>query len=161
MNQKAVIEGILFVSGSEGITLEELARVLEKNEEQVETLLQELKNDYQSEERGIQLEKYGDLYKLTTKKEHKSFYEKLVFVQDNPNLSQAALETLAIIAYNEPITRVEVDEIRGVGSAHLVRKLLMKNLIEERGKSDLPGRPMMYGTTKEFLDFFGLNEWGG
>ncbi len=156
MNQKAVIEGILFVSGSEGITLEELTRVLEKNEEQVETLLQELKNDYQSEERGIQLEKYGDLYKLTTKKEHKSFYEKLVFVQDNPNLSQAALETLAIIAYNEPITRVEVDEIRGVGSAHLVRKLLMKNLIEERGKSDLPGRPMMYGTTKEFLDFFGL-----
>ena len=100
MNQKAVIEGILFVSGSEGITLEELARVLEKNEEQVETLLQELKKDYQSEERGIQLEKYGDLYKLTTKKEHKSFYEKLVFVQDNPNLSQAALETLAIIAYN-------------------------------------------------------------
>lgn len=71
-------------------------------------------------------------------------------------MSQAALETLAIIAYNEPITRVEVDEIRGVGSAHLVRKLLMKNLIEERGKSDLPGRPMMYGTTKEFLDFFGL-----
>ena len=100
MNQKAVIEGILFVSGSEGITLEELARVLEKNEEQVETLLQELKKDYQSEERGIQLEKYGDLYKLTTKKEHKSFYKKLVFVQDNPNLSQAALETLAIIAYN-------------------------------------------------------------
>ena len=93
---------------------------------------------------------------MTTKKEHKPYYEKLVTVQDSPNLSQAALETLAIIAYNEPITRVEVDEIRGVGSAYLVRKLLMKNLIEERGKSDLPGRPMLYGTTKEFLDFFGL-----
>ena len=91
-----------------------------------------------------------------TKKEHKKYYEKLVSVQDSPNLSQSALETLAIIAYNEPITRVEIDEIRGVGSAYLVRKLLLKNLIEERGKSDLPGRPMLYGTTKEFLDFFGL-----
>ena len=157
MNQKAVIEGILFVSGSEGITLEELARVLEKNEEQVETLLQELKNDYQSEERGIQLEKYGDLYKLTTKKEHKSFYEKLVFVQDNPNLSQAALETLAIIAYNEPITRMQVDKIRGVSSSQMIRKLVAKGLIKESGRSDLPGRPILYETTNEFLDYFGLS----
>ena len=158
MNLKAVMEGLLFVSGSEGITIEELSKILEIDEKQVHTYLQKLKQEYQNEERGITLEKYGDHFKLTTKKEHKSYYEKLVTVQDSPNLSQAALETLAIIAYNEPITRVEVDEIRGVGSAHLVRKLLMKNLIEERGKSDLPGRPMLYGTTKDFLDFFGLKD---
>lgn len=158
MNLKAVMEGLLFVSGSEGITIEELSKILEIDEKQVHTYLQKLKQEYQNEERGISLEKYGDHFKLTTKKEHKPYYEKLVTVQDSPNLSQAALETLAIIAYNEPITRVEVDEIRGVGSAHLVRKLLMKNLIEERGKSDLPGRPMLYGTTKEFLDFFGLKD---
>lgn len=158
MNLKAVMEGLLFVSGSEGITIEELSKILEIDEKQVHTYLQKLKQEYQNEERGITLEKYGDYFKLTTKKEHKPYYEKLVTVQDSPNLSQAALETLAIIAYNEPITRVEVDEIRGVGSAHLVRKLLMKNLIEERGKSDLPGRPMLYGTTKDFLDFFGLKD---
>ena len=158
MNLKAVMEGLLFVSGSEGITIEELSKILEIDEKQVHTYLQKLKQEYQNEERGITLEKYGDHFKLTTKKEHKPYYEKLVTVQDSPNLSQAALETLAIIAYNEPITRVEVDEIRGVGSAHLVRKLLMKNLIEERGKSDLPGRPMLYGTTKDFLDFFGLKD---
>ncbi len=158
MNLKAVMEGLLFVSGSEGITIEELSKILEIDEKQVHTYLQKLKQEYQNEERGISLEKYGDHFKLTTKKEHKPYYEKLVTVQDSPNLSQAALETLAIIAYNEPITRVEVDEIRGVGSAHLVRKLLMKNLIEERGKSDLPGRPMLYGTTKDFLDFFGLKD---
>ena len=169
MNLKAVTEGLLFVSGSEGITLDELSKILEIDLEQVQTYLKELKQSYQQEDRGITLEKYGDVFKLTTKKEHKPYYEKLVTVQDSPNLSQAALETLAIIAYNEPITRVEVDEIRGVGSAHLVRKLLLKNLIEdlfevskansgERGKSDLPGRPMLYGTTKEFLDFFGLKD---
>ena len=150
MNLKAVMEGLLFVSGSEGITIEELSKILEIDEKQVHTYLQKLKQEYQNEERGITLEKYGDHFKLTTKKEHKPYYEKLVTVQDSPNLSQAALETLA--------TRVEVDEIRGVGSAHLVRKLLMKNLIEERGKSDLPGRPMLYGTTKDFLDFFGLKD---
>ena len=156
MNLKAVIEGLLFVSGSDGITLEELSDILETDTNEIKKLLDELKHDYECEERGIVLEKYGDQFKLTTKKEHKKYYEKLVSVQDSPNLSQSALETLAIIAYNEPITRVEIDEIRGVGSAYLVRKLLLKNLIEERGKSDLPGRPMLYGTTKEFLDFFGL-----
>lgn len=158
MNLKAVMEGLLFVSGSEGITIEELSNILEIDVKQVQTYLHELKQEYQKEERGITLEKYGEHFKLTTKKEHKPYYEKLVTVQDSPNLSQAALETLAIIAYNEPITRIEIDEIRGVGSAYLVRKLLLKNLIEERGKSDLPGRPMLYGTTKEFLDFFGLKD---
>lgn len=158
MNLKAVLEGLLFVSGEEGLTIEEITDVLECPFEEAKTLLKELALDYQSETRGIRLEIFGSRFKLTTKKEHKSYYEKLVSEVDSPNLSQAALETLAIIAYNEPITRVEVDEIRGVGSAHLVRRLLLKNLIEERGKSDLPGRPMLYGTTENFLDFFGLSK---
>lgn len=158
MNAKAVIEGLLFISGEEGVTIEEITEIVEKSFEEVKQLLKELALDYQKEDRGIRLEIFGKRFKLTTKKEHKSYYEKFVSEVDNPNLSQAALETLAIIAYNEPITRVEVDEIRGVGSAHLVRRLLLKNLIEERGKSDLPGRPMLYGTTDNFLDFFGLSK---
>lgn len=158
MNAKAVIEGLLFISGEEGVTIEEMTEIVEKSFEEVKQLLKDLALDYQKEDRGIRLEIFGKRFKLTTKKEHKPYYEKFVSEVDNPNLSQAALETLAIIAYNEPITRVEVDEIRGVGSAHLVRRLLLKNLIEERGKSDLPGRPMLYGTTDNFLDFFGLSK---
>jgi len=92
-----------------------------------------------------------------TKQEHKEYYKKLVTIEENSKLSDAALETLAIIAYNEPITRVQIDEIRGVSSVHHVRKLLLKNLIREVGKSDLPGRPLLYGVTKEFLDYFGLS----
>lgn len=158
MNLKAVVEGLLFISGEEGITIAEMTEIIEKPFEEVKALLKELALDYQKEDRGIHLEIFGERFKLTTKKEHKPYYEKFVSEVDNPNLSQAALETLAIIAYNEPITRVEVDEIRGVGSAHLVRRLLLKNLVEERGKSDLPGRPMLYGTTETFLDFFGLSK---
>ena len=107
MNLKAVMEGLLFVSGSEGITIEELSNILEIDVKQVQTYLHELKQEYQKEERGITLEKYGEHFKLTTKKEHKPYYEKLVTVQDSPNLSQSALETLAIIAYNAGLGNVE------------------------------------------------------
>lgn len=154
MNLKAVLEGLLFVSGDEGISVEQIKNVLEISEEEVLALVDELQSD--CENRGITISKYGEKIKFITKKEHAEYYKKLFNNEDNGNLSPSALETLAIIAYNEPVTRVMIDEIRGVSSAHIVRKLAFRNLIEEKGRSNLPGRPILYGVTNDFLDYFGL-----
>ncbi len=156
MNLKGVLEGILFVVGDDGATLEELTNILEITEDEVKSLILELKKDYESLDRGIRVSILGDAFKLTTKSEHKKYYEKLLQSEENNTLSNSAIETLAIIAYNEPITRVEVDEIRGVSSGFLIRKLVAKGLIKEVGKSDLPGRPILYKTTSDFLDYFNM-----
>lgn len=156
MNKIAILEGILFIVGDEGILKKRLNEILEIDDEELERTIKELSESYNDDSRGLQLEVYGDIIKIVTKKEHKDYYTKLLEVEDEGLLSQAALETLAIIAYNEPITRVDVDEIRGISSAHVVRKLLSRNLIEERGKSDAPGRPNLYGVTDSFLDYFGI-----
>lgn len=157
MNLLGVLEGVLFVVGDEGITLEEMSRILEISKEDVKKLLLELKEKYEVEERGLRIRYLGDAFKLTTKEEHKEFFQKfLTSSMDNHTLSPAALEVLAIIAYNEPITRIEIDEMRGISSSFTLRKLLAKGLIKESGKSDLPGRPNLYKITKEFLDYFGL-----
>ncbi|MCI9234216.1 MAG: SMC-Scp complex subunit ScpB [Bacilli bacterium] len=157
MNKKAILEGLLFVVGEEGLAAKELQSILEVSEYELQKLISFLDEDYKKEDRGIQIAFLGNCYKLVTKQEHKEYYKKLITIEENSKLSDAALETLAIIAYNEPITRVQIDEIRGVSSVHHVRKLLLKNLIREVGKSDLPGRPILYGVTKEFLDYFGLS----
>lgn len=157
MNFEAILEGLLFLVGDEGLTEKQILEILEISKEELNELLKKLESEYNNSNRGLSLVYLGDTYKLTTKKEYKKYYEKLISNQDSNLLSQAALETLAIIAYNEPITRVEVDELRGVSSIHLVRKLVAKGLIKEAGKSDLPGKPMLYKTTKEFLDYFGLS----
>ena len=117
----------------------------------------DLKKDYESEDRGLRIDFLGNRFKLTTKFEHKEYYQKLIENPETNTLSQAALETLAIIAYNEPITRVQIDNIRGVGSVSILRKLVAKGFIKESGRSDLPGRPILYETTNEFLDYFGLS----
>lgn len=155
MNLKAVLEGLLFVSGEDGLSIEKAMSLLEVDEKSLMKILKELEDDYSSSERGLRLDFLGKTIKLTTKKEHKDYYTKLL-EEDNSLLSQAALETLAIIAYNQPITRVKVDEIRGVASSHIIRKLLSRNLIKELGRSDLPGRPNLYGVTEAFMDYFGL-----
>lgn len=157
MNLYGVLEGLLFVVGNEGISFEKLKNVLEVDDNELEQLLAELDNQYQNINRGFKIENLGNKYKLVTKKEHKKYYENLIETEKNENLSQAALETLAIIAYNEPVTRLYVDEIRGVESSYLVRKLLYRNLIREVGRSDAPGRPILYGVTDEFLDYLGLS----
>lgn len=154
---KAIIEGLLFVKGSEGLSLEELANLTEQDSQKIKLVLKELYDDYQNEDRGIQLELLGNKYKLTTKEKHKDIYKKLTFEEENTNLSQSALETLAIIAYNEPITRIEIDEIRGVNSTYVIRKLLLRNLIQEVGRAELAGHPRLYGVTNDFLDYFGLS----
>lgn len=157
MNRKAILEGLLFVSGEEGLSASEIQNLLDASEYEFQKLIGQLDEDYHKADRGIQIAFLGNRYKLVTKQEHKEYYKKLVSMEENTNLSDATLETLAIIAYNDPITRAEVDEIRGVSSVHHIRKLLLKNLIHEVGRSDLPGRPILYGITKEFLDHFGLS----
>lgn len=156
MEELGVLEGILFVMGDEGIDLKSLCEIMEINEEHVKELLRDLKKDYENKSRGLRISYLGDAFKLTTKQEHKKYYEKLVVTPGTNKLSQAALETLAIIAYNQPISTSEVSEIRGVQSGQLIRKLVAKGLLKEAGKSDLAGRPNLYRTTSEFLDYFGL-----
>ncbi len=155
MNLEGVLEGLLFVVGDEGVTLEEICHILEVNEKRAKELLTNLKKEYEKDNRGIKVCFLGDTFKLTTKKEHKEYFQKLVTTKESV-LSQAQLEVLAIIAYNEPITRIEIDEMRGISSAYVVKKLLSKDLIKPVGKSDLPGKPTLYRTTREFLDCFGL-----
>lgn len=157
MNLQGVLEGILFVVGEEGVTLEQICEILNITMDEAKELLKQLKSTYESEGRGIRISYLGNAFKLTTKKEHKEYYQKLVENPETNMLSQAALETLAIIAYNQPITRVEIDEMRGVSNSHLIRKLLAKGLIKEAGKSTMPGRPNLYATTSDFLDYFGIS----
>ena len=156
MNYKGLIEGLLFVSGDEGLTFFDLCSIIGVDDDIVLSSLEELIKDYEDSNRGIRIELFGESYKLVTKKEYKDYLKKLV-PDEEDLLTQSNLETLAIIVYNQPITRVRVDEIRGVNSSHVIRKLLMLDLICEKGRSDLPGRPILYGTTDFFLDYFGIN----
>jgi len=157
MNLQGVLEGILFVVGDEGITLNQICDILNITVDEAKELLLNLKKSYDTDDRGIRISYLGDAFKLTTKKEHKEYYQKLIENPGTNTLSETALEVLAIIAYNQPITRVEVDNMRGVNNGYMMRKLLAKGLIKEVGKSTMPGRPNLYGTTSEFLDYFGLS----
>ena len=154
---EGILEGLLYVQGDLGLTLKEVMSILNLSEEDAKKLVYQLKMNYEKEDRGLRLSYLGNTFKLTTKQEHREYYEKLL---ENPSthvLSQAALEVLAISAYNEPITRGKIDEYRGVESAFVLRKLLAKGLIKEAGKSDMPGHPILYKTTDDFLDYFGLS----
>lgn len=152
-----VLEGLLFVTGDDGLKLEDVEKILEVTKEDALKLLEQYKKTLEFENRGLKLVYLGNRYKLTTKEEHKKYYELLVDKIVSSTLSQSALETLAIIAYNEPITVGMIDEIRGVSSRDMVRKLLFKGLIDMAGRSDLPGKPMLYKTTNKFLDYFNLS----
>ncbi|MBP3635103.1 MAG: SMC-Scp complex subunit ScpB [Bacilli bacterium] len=150
----SILEAILFAVGDEGLTKKEISNILEIEEGKVNDELKKLEKIY--ENRGIELKLLGNKYKLITKSEYKDYIKKLTDEVSN-NLSKSALETLAIIAYNEPITRMQIDEIRGVNSSQMIRNLLSKGFIEDMGKSDLPGRPLLYKTTNHFLDYFNLS----
>lgn len=157
MNLLGVLEGLLFAVGDEGLSLEQVSDILEISIEEAKELLKNLKATYEEDNRGVRVSYLGDAFKLTTKKEHKDYYQKLLTNETNNLLSDAALETLSIVAYNQPITRVEVDNLRGVSTAQMIRKLVAKGLIKESGKSAMPGRPNLYSTTSDFLDYFGLS----
>lgn len=153
---KGIIEGLLYVQGDQGLTIKEVSDILEISEDNAKQLILSLKQDYIDEDRGLRINYLGNSFKLTTKEEHKEYFKKLLENPQNNTLSNQALETLAIIAYNEPLTRIDVDEIRGVDSVYVMRRLLAKGLIKECGRSDKPGHPILYKTTDEFLDYFGL-----
>lgn len=154
---ESIIEGLLYVQGDLGLTLKQIEEILEIDEEQAKEAVLNLKNYYVENNRGLRINFLGNTIKLTTSEEHKDYYKKLIEDSSTNNLSQSALETLAIIAYNEPITRASVDSLRGVDSSYVMRRLLAKGFIKECGKSDLPGRPILYKTTDEFLDYFNLS----
>ncbi len=157
MNKEGILEGLLFVVGDEGLTLNQIEEILEINNEEAKELLLALKSRYESSNHGIKISFLADTFKLTTKKEHKEYYQKLIENKETNMLSQAALETLAIVAYNEPITVQKIDEIRGINSREMVRRLTAKGFLKEVGKSDSLGRPTLYATTRDFLDYFGLS----
>lgn len=154
---KGIIEGLLYVQGDLGLTIEQTSEILEITNEEAKQLILSLKQDYIEQDRGLRINYLGNSFKLATKEEHKEYFKKLIENPKNNTLSNAALETLAILAYNEPLTRGEIEEIRGVDSVYVVRRLLAKGLIKECGKSEKPGHPILYKTTDEFLDYFGLS----
>ena len=139
----SVLESLFFAVGEDGLSIEELESILEIDEEKLNEELDNLKKLYEKEDRGITLKLLGNKYKLVTKAQNKEYIKKLTEEVSN-TLSKSALETLAIIAYNEPITRIAVDEIRGVNSSQMIRNLVSKGFIVEDGKSDLPGKPNLY-----------------
>lgn len=153
---KGIMEGLLFASGDEGITIKQLAKVLDVTSETVEHLMNELKFDYEHMQRGIMIMQSNEVFHLTTKPEHNAYYKKMLEEPKSTRMSQAMLETLAIIAYRQPITRVEIEEVRGVNSDYAVQTLLARSLIETVGRKETVGRPMLFGTTKAFLTYFGL-----
>lgn len=154
---KSIIEGLLFVAGEEGLSPKQIAEVVEQPLELVLDVIHDLKGDLARAKRGIQIQMIAGSFQLTTVPEHAPYFEKLAYSPSRSNLSQAALETLSIIAYRQPITRVDIEEIRGVKSDRALQTLVTKDLIEEVGRAEAIGRPILYGTTKSFLDYFGLD----
>lgn len=154
--EKAIIEAILFAAGRP-VTKNEIMLALEISEDEIEKIIANMQEEYNQENRGIELIKINNSYQLCTKKELYEYVYPILDKRTKPNLSTASLETLAIIAYNPKITRAEIENIRGVSADACVYKLLEYGLIEEAGKLDLPGKPMSYQTTDEFLRMFGFS----
>lgn len=151
----AVIEAVLFALG-ESVELSKLNHVLEMPVEQIRELIAKMNENYEKEDRGIHIVELEDAVQLCTKP---GLYEYLIKVAKAPRkyaLSDTLLETLSIIAYKQPVTRLEIEKIRGVSSEHALNKLLELNLIQELGRLDAPGRPLLFGTTEEFLRTFGV-----
>ncbi|PKG24174.1 SMC-Scp complex subunit ScpB [Niallia nealsonii] len=155
---KGIMESLLFAAGDEGLTLKQITHVLSIEQKEAEEIIDQLKKEYENKERGITIIEIAGTFQLGTKKEHSSYLKKLVESPHASTLSQAALETLAIIAYKQPITRAEIEEIRGVKTERPLHTLAAKALIREVGRAEGAGRAILYGTTKEFLDHFGLKD---
>lgn len=152
----SIIESLLFVSG-EPLTLKQIAAIIGCNLEYTKNLISEMAFEYKNPSRGIKVLNNKDRYSLVTKSQNSSYVEKLLKNNLRQSLSRAALETLAIIAYMQPVTRIDIDEIRGVKSDRALMTLMEKKLIEENGRLGVPGRPILYVTTEEFLKYFGLD----
>ena len=152
----AILEGLLFLCGDDGLSIEQAAASMDTTEEYVAELFDELQKYYLQESRGIEIARFGEKYRFLSKAAIHDAAKKLFQTSTEAKLSNAALETLAIIAYKQPITRVEIEEIRGVGADVMLRKLVARGLIQEDGRSEAAGRPILYSVTDEFLDSFKL-----
>lgn len=156
---EAVIEAVLFAMG-ESVEVSKLAHALEMENKEVKKIVVKMNERYKAEDRGISIVELEDSYQLCTKPE---LYEYLIKVAKAPRkyvLSDTLLETLSIIAYKQPVTRLEIEKIRGVSCSHAVDRLVEFNLIQELGRLDAPGRPLLFGTTEEFLRTFGVKSLG-
>ncbi len=151
----SIIESILFVSG-EPLSIKEISNIVDLKEDRLGSLLEKMKENYEIKDRGIILQCINDSYFFETKRENSIFIQKLLKTNERQSLSRAALETLAIVVYNQPITRIEIDEIRGVKSDRAVISLCEKGLLKKSGRKIVPGRPILYSTTDMFLSYFGL-----
>ena len=147
---KGIIEAILFAAG-EPVALRELEKAMELDGNTIQALMSELEKDYGSVERGLRLVQVNHTWQLSTKPEHYDFIRQVLGQQEATGLSKAALETLSIIAYRQPITRIDIDNLRGVSSNSSVQRLLDRGLIKEAGRMEAPGRPILYQTTPAFL----------
>lgn len=152
----SIMEGLLFITGDDGLTAAKAAEAMEISVEQAEAVLTVLMENYRTQSHGFEIEHYGDTYRFLSKTIVHDSARRLFQIEKEARLSNAAMETLAIIAYRQPITRVEIEEIRGVGADVMLRKLEARGLIQESGRSDAPGRPFLYTVTDEFLNAFGL-----
>lgn len=152
----AILEGLLFLCGDDGLSIEQAAASMDTSEEYVAELFDDLQKYYLQESRGIEIARFGEKYRFLSKAFIHEAAKKLFQTSTEAKLSNAALETLAIIAYKQPITRVEIEEIRGVGADVMLRKLVARGLIQEDGRSEAAGRPILYSVTDEFLDSFKL-----
>ena len=155
-NIEAIVEGLLYIVGDDGLRPEQLAVTIDRSLEDTEVILGNIQRKYASELYGIELVAYGKVYKFISKKTVYPYAQELFHTTKRNTLSQSALETLAIIAYKQPVTRVEIEELRGVGADMMLRKLQARNLIREAGRSEAPGRPILYEVTEEFMDSFKL-----
>lgn len=154
---KPAIEAILFACGTPA-ELTKIAQALEIKEEKAEELLKSLMDDYSSRKSGIKIVRLGKSYQMCTEKEYAEIIRTVLALRRNSPLSQAALEVLAIIAYNQPVTKAFVEQIRGVDCSGVVSSLVARELIEEKGRLELPGRPLIYGTTENFLRCFNVSD---
>ncbi len=153
---EAAVEALLFTAG-DPLSLEKLAEILEIDKKTMKLLMSNMIINWQNSKRGIILREIDGSYQLCTRAEHFEYIRRLVEPRQKQALSQAAYETLAIIAYNQPITRARLEHIRGVNSDSAVTRLVERNLIREAGRLDAPGKPVLYETTEEFLRSFGFS----
>jgi segregation and condensation protein B len=156
MNLKSVLESLMFAWG-EPLSINEMSKILEIPVKSLAAVLDEMISEFRdNEDRGLLIQRFGNSYQLTTKRENYEYIQSLLENTVNKSLSTAAMEALSIIAYKQPVTKVEIERIRGVKCSQVVKGLLDKGLIKETGRLDKPGRPVVYSTTDEFLRHFGL-----
>lgn len=156
MTIEAVLEGILFVFGDEGATLAQLSDAMNLPLDTVKDILNDMIANYIDDNRGFELVNYNETYKFISKPFVREYVQRILTLSKTRTLSQSALETLAIIAYKQPVTRIEIEEIRGVGCDMMLKKLLAQDLVREAGRAESAGRPILYEITDEFLDLFKL-----